>query len=46
MGAADDFYDFTTDGRHGHPFDDYGHGTHVATLIAGDGKNSETDVDG
>src|SRR3954452_3224245 len=42
---GDDFYDFTTDGRHGHPFDDYGHGTHVATLIAGEGKDSETDVD-
>ena len=44
-GRGDDFYDFTTDGRPGHPFDDYGHGTHVATLIAGDGRNSETDVE-
>jgi subtilisin family serine protease len=33
--AADRFFDFTTDGRARHPYDDYGHGTHVATLIAG-----------
>src|SRR5262245_22151551 len=39
-GRADRFFDFTTDGRAAHPYDDYGHGTHVATLIAGKGKKS------
>ena len=44
-GRADRFFDFTADGRDGHPYDDYGHGTHVATLIAGKGKDSERDVE-
>ena len=44
-GRADKFFDFTTDGRSGHPYDDYGHGTHVATLIAGKGKASEREVE-
>src|SRR5215204_4359442 len=44
-GRADRFFDFTADGRHGHPYDDYGHGTHVATLIAGEGKDSEREVE-
>ena len=44
-GRADRFFDFTVDGRQGHPYDDYGHGTHVATLIAGKGKDSESDVE-
>jgi serine protease AprX len=43
-GRADRFFDFTSDGRAGHPYDDYGHGTHVATLIGGEGKDSERDV--
>src|SRR5262245_38813141 len=42
---SDKFFDFTTDGRSGHPYDDYGHGTHVATLIAGSGNGSERDVE-
>ena len=44
-GRADRFFDFTADGRAAHPFDDYGHGTHVATLIGGEGKDSERDVE-
>ena len=43
-GRADRFFDFTGDGRAAHPYDDYGHGTHVATLIGGEGKDSERDV--
>ena len=44
-GRADRFFDFTADGRGGHAYDDYGHGTHVATLIAGEGKDSEREVE-
>ena len=44
-GRSDRFFDFTADGQKGHPYDDYGHGTHVATLIGGEGKESERDVE-
>ena len=44
-GRSDRFFDFTADGQKGHPYDDYGHGTHVATLIGGEGKDSERDVE-
>ena len=44
-GRADRFVDFTSEGRDGHPYDDYGHGTHVATLIAGEGRESEVEVE-
>ena len=45
MASADRFFDFTADGRATHPYDDYGHGTHVATLIGGEGEGSELDVE-
>ena len=44
-GRADRFVDFTGEGRDGHPYDDYGHGTHVATLIAGEGRESEVEIE-
>jgi serine protease AprX len=42
---ADRFFDFTAGGEARHPYDDFGHGTHVATLIAGEGRDSRVDVD-
>jgi serine protease AprX len=43
-GRGDRFFDFTVDGRRADAYDDYGHGTHVATLIGGAGKKSEVEV--
>src|SRR5207245_8717840 len=34
------FYDFTQGGRSTTPYDDYGHGTHIAGLIGSSGKLS------
>jgi serine protease AprX len=40
------FYDFTRDGVSATPYDDYGHGTHVAGLIAGSGRLSNYEFQG
>ena len=40
------FYDFTKGGRPSSPYDDFGHGTHIAGLIGSSGKLSNYDVQG
>ena len=40
------FYDFTRGGRSTRPYDDYGHGTHVAGVIGGSGQLSSDAYEG
>ena len=40
------FYDFTRNGIPVAPYDDYGHGTHVAGLIASSGQSSDNQFQG
>ena len=40
------FYDFTQGGRASYPYDDYGHGTHIAGLIGSSGVLSNSQYQG
>ncbi len=43
-GRVGHFVDFTKSGKSGKPYDDFGHGTHVASLIGGNGDDSKVRV--
>ena len=45
-GRITGFYDFTKNGQPTAPFDDYGHGTHIAGLIGSSGKLSNYEYQG
>ena len=46
LGRITGFYDFTNGGRSVQPFDDFGHGTHIAGLIGSSGKLSNYEYQG
>src|SRR5678816_4335231 len=46
QGRITGFYDFTRGGNASAPYDDYGHGTHVAGLIGGKGQLSNGSYEG
>jgi serine protease AprX len=46
IGRITNFYDFTRDGISTRPYDDFGHGTHVAGLIGSSGKLSNYEFQG
>jgi serine protease AprX len=46
LGRITGFYDFTNGGVSTPPFDDYGHGTHIAGLIGSSGKLSNYEYQG
>jgi len=45
-GRITGFYDFTRGGIPTEPFDDYGHGTHIAALVGSSGIQSNYDLQG